>query len=68
MAGNGPKLAGDGQGGREMAGDGREWPGVPVGLHARVLKRGALALRDFFFLSFCEIEHYKICSDKNMSI
>ena len=30
-----------------MAGDGLWCPGVPVGLDARVLKRGALALRDF---------------------
>ena len=39
-----------GRGWSGMAGDGRGWPmvsGVPVGLHARVLKRGALALLDF---------------------
>ena len=61
MAGDGgkwPGMVGDGRGWREMAGDGgkwlamagngRGWPGVPVGLNARVLKRGALALRDFF--------------------
>ena len=57
------EIAGDGQGWPGMDGDGREWPGmagngrgcpgwpmvsgIPVGLHARVLKRGALALRDF---------------------
>ena len=50
-------MAGNGQGWREMAGDvrdGRGWPmvsGIPVGLHARVLKRGALALRDFYYTS-----------------
>ena len=31
-----------------MAGDGLWCPGVTDGLDARVLKRGALALRDFF--------------------
>ena len=32
-----------------MAGDGLWCPGVTDGLDARVLKRGALALRDFLF-------------------
>ena len=42
-----PEMDGDGGKWLAMAGNGRGWPGVPVGLNARVLKRGALALRDF---------------------
>ena len=46
-----PRVAGDGRGWLEMAGRGMEWPrldGGPNGFYARDLKRGALALRDFY--------------------